>query len=139
MGGDAMSFYAHTLDGSSESEWQTVEDHLEGVSKLAGSFASAFGSEKWGEIVGLWHDLGKYSNAFQSYLRQSGDPSCSARVDHSTAGARQAVAADSLLGYIMAYAIAGHHGGMPDGRSVDSCLEKRLQVSITFENGQDFR
>jgi hypothetical protein len=78
--------------------WQTMEEHLGEVAKHAACFASAFDSGAWGELAGFWHDLGKYADDFQSYLRVSaGDPVVEdasivdgwkgGRVDHSTAGA----------------------------------------------------
>ena len=45
-----------------------LEEHLRTVADLAGEFASTFGNADWGQLAGLWHDLGKYSSAFQSYI-----------------------------------------------------------------------
>ena len=45
-------------------------------------FINIYGMEKEGEICGLFHDVGKYSDAFQERLRGS-----NRKVDHSTAGA----------------------------------------------------
>ena len=45
-----------------------LEDHLRAVAGLAGEFASTFGHAEWGQLAGLWHDLGKYSSAFQRYI-----------------------------------------------------------------------
>ncbi len=122
--------FAHTKDDSNTEGWQTLEEHLIGVADLAQRFASAFDAGPWGRAAGLWHDLGKYSEAFQGYIRSEGDPSCAARVDHSTAGAQHAVEAEGLLGHLLAYAITGHHGGLLDGRSEDACLEKRLKKDV---------
>jgi CRISPR-associated endonuclease/helicase Cas3 len=63
-----MNFYAHTNDGP-ESGWEPLERHLLEVSELAAQFADAFGAKEWGRVAGLWHDLGKYSAAFQRKLR----------------------------------------------------------------------
>jgi hypothetical protein len=67
---------------------------LRGVATLASEFASPFGSSDWASLAGLWHDLGKYSKAFQQMIKlKSGfDPEAHlegkpGRVDHSTAGA----------------------------------------------------
>ncbi len=61
------------------------------------------------------------------------------KVDHSTAGAQHAVR--TLNGMrearLLAYAIAGHHGGLPDWESPDGrgCLRARLDKSIpSFES-----
>jgi hypothetical protein len=41
-------FYAHSLPGRPESEWQPLEDHLEGTARLDERFASAFGLARCG-------------------------------------------------------------------------------------------
>ncbi|MDW7712314.1 MAG: hypothetical protein SCH98_17750 [Deferrisomatales bacterium] len=42
-----------------------LADHLVGTAERAAQFAGAFGCSGWGYLAGLWHDLGKYSAAFQ--------------------------------------------------------------------------
>jgi CRISPR-associated endonuclease/helicase Cas3 len=120
LDGTPLGYYAHSLPGRPDSEWQPLAEHLRNVSKLAGDFAAAFGAREWGELAGLWHDLGKYSTEFQAYLR-AGAETCSetlpGRVDHSTAGAQYAIQAVPLLGHLAAYCIAGHHSGLLDGRA----------------------
>lgn len=86
---------------------QTVAEHLRGTADLAREFASAFGAGEQGELVGLLHDIGKYSAAFQRRIQCDGP-----RVDHSTAGAQEAIRMQQIPA---AFAIAGHHGGLPDG------------------------
>ena len=48
---------------------QLLRDHLTGVADLAGRFAAAFGEEEMGRLLGLYHDVGKYSREFQAYIR----------------------------------------------------------------------
>ena len=52
---------------------QPLEKHLKNVAKLAADFARPFGGEKWAYLAGLWHDLGKYSDAFQAKLYDAND------------------------------------------------------------------
>lgn len=114
-----------------------LEDHLRAVGELAGEFASSFGHSDWGWLAGLWHDLGKYSPAFQSYIaRGSGfDPEAhiegdKGRVNHSSAGALHAVRQLGGKGRLLAYLIAGHHAGLPDWHSDEyplSSLSQRLE------------
>ena len=127
--------YAHSVEGRPPSEWQELKQHLEGTAKLSAKFASAFGSEQWGYLAGLWHDLGKYSPAFQQYIYASGDfdahieDSKPGRVDHSTAGALLAVRDFKEIGTILAYLVAGHHAGLADYESDvsgKSSLSQRL-------------
>lgn len=98
-------YLAHIADGGQE---QTILEHLNGTAVLAANFASFFGGEGQAKLTGLAHDIGKYSAAFQNRLR--GGP----KVDHATAGAFECF----RLGYpCAAFAVAGHHGGLPDGGS----------------------
>lgn len=85
---------------------QTVCDHLFGTAKLCSCFAAVFHAEAQGELAGLAHDLGKYSEAFQRRLQ--GGP----RVDHSTAGAAECA---KIGHWYEAFAVMGHHSGLPDG------------------------
>lgn len=87
---------------------QTVYDHLAGTARLAGSFAAPFGAQSEAEFAAWLHDVGKYSDAFQ--LRLKGGP----KVDHSTAGAQEAWVRHHPHA---AFAVAGHHSGLPDGGS----------------------
>lgn len=128
-------FYAHSKPGRPLEEWEPLEVHLEKVASLAASFAREFDAEEWGRLAGLWHDLGKYSRAFQDYLRSSSAADghvgeLKGTVDHSTAGAQQVVRSEGVLGHLLAYCIAGHHSGLPDGRSDGTCLEARLRKLV---------
>jgi len=125
-------FYAHSHPELAPEDWHKLEDHLLVVAKTASRFASLFRGQHWGEAVGLLHDIGKCQKAFQDYLlktvgnMQSGPSG----IEHSIAGARLAAENDPHLGKILAYAIAGHHAGLPDGRSDGPSLEKRLEKQI---------
>ncbi|MDD6034443.1 MAG: CRISPR-associated helicase Cas3' [Oscillospiraceae bacterium] len=102
---DPMQYLAHISEDGQRI--QTVREHLTGAAQRAAAFGAAFGCGEQAYFAGLLHDIGKYSDAFQRRIRGGKKP-----VDHSTAGAqemsrrRQAPAA---------YAIAGHHSGLPDG------------------------
>ena len=113
--------YAHTLADRPPGEWEPLDMHLAEVASLAERSASAFRAGEWARLAGKWHDLGKYSAAFQSYLRQSNGFEAHleerTRVDHSTAGAQHANRALPGLGRLLAYVIAGHHAGLADARA----------------------
>jgi CRISPR-associated helicase Cas3/CRISPR-associated endonuclease Cas3-HD len=110
----SRNYFAHT-GGDSKTSWQSLQDHLVNVSNLSGSFAGAFNAGDIGSFLGLLHDIGKYSDAFQRRLE--GNP---ARVDHSTAGAQIASGKYGILGWLMAYIISGHHGGLPNGYTLEN-------------------
>ena len=91
-----------------------LREHLEGTAKLAQKHAEVFGYGAWAYQAALWHDLGKYSSAFQKKLAGYPDK----KVDHSTAGAQYAYQ-ETLepYGTILAWIIAGHHAGLADWSS----------------------
>jgi len=136
--GATSGFYAHTKEGCPPGRWHSLEDHLKKVAELAQSFAEAFEAGEWGYVAGLWHDLGKYSEEFQKRLRSSQDSDAHietkvGRPDHSSAGAKHAfnLFQDKGKGKLLAYAIAGHHAGLPDGKSNEnSCLTTRLKKNL---------
>ena len=99
-----MEMFAHIRE---DGETQSLEAHLLGTAVLASRFAEAFGAAAWGAAAGRLHDIGKSSEAFQKRLH-----GWEIRVDHSTAGAQ---AAQKLGCNLIAFAVAGHHGGLPDG------------------------
>jgi CRISPR-associated endonuclease/helicase Cas3 len=118
-----------TTDGRA----QTLKEHLTQTAQRAANFASVFGFSQWGRLGGLWHDLGKYSEAFQRKLRAAaGDEAhleAKARVDHSTAGGLYAVHRFAKAGRLLAYIAAGHHAGLPDweaDRTGQAALSQRL-------------
>lgn len=108
-------------DEDGEFKGHTLQEHLREVASLAESFAHEFGNGDWARLAGLWHDLGKYSIEFQSYIKTASgyDPEAHlegnpGKVNHSSAGAIHAVERFGKLGRILAYLIAGHHAGLPD-------------------------
>jgi CRISPR-associated endonuclease/helicase Cas3 len=75
----------------------------------------------------LLHDLGKYTPEFRARLEGAKN-----RVDHSTAGAaivlQLAQGDDRFIAELIAYAIAGHHAGLPDkGGEAFSTLDERIK------------
>ena len=98
-------FLAHQTEDKTRT--QSILEHLQGTAALAQIVVSAFGAEEQAQLAGLLHDIGKYSETFQKRLQGE-----AAAVDHSTAVAKEAFARRQLEA---AFAIAGHHAGMPDG------------------------
>lgn len=124
--------FAHSLDDRPQSEWEPLSHHLQAVGARAAEFAAPFGLAEAARVAGQLHDIGKCSAAFQGYIASPRDGDTSARrgPDHSTAGAREAVAAyKGSLGRLLGYAIAGHHAGMADWPE----LERRLSIDHPLE------
>ncbi len=112
---------------------QSLEEHLLGVAEIAKGLASKVALGPQGELIGLVHDLGKYSNEFQAYLKsavglinQDEDEFVDAqglkgKVDHSTAGAQLVWEKLSkhgqlgqVVGQMLSLCIASHHSGLID-------------------------
>jgi CRISPR-associated endonuclease/helicase Cas3 len=124
-----------TKDGRS----QTLSEHLLEVSELAERYASKLSLGSAGALMGLCHDLGKYSGEFQNYLRSAtgmleqdvdvdyvNPEGKRGKIDHSSAGAqslwdelssRGEVA--GVLGQFLALCVASHHSGVIDCVAVD--------------------
>ena len=132
-------------DGSYET--QPLLDHLHGVAELAQSYAERITDyPELGEIgylLGLLHDLGKYQEGFQRYIRQQSglDPTLNGwRTPHSPAGARYAydlkqVGGNQQLLKILSLCIGAHHRGLYNasewkGQVVDSSDTKRAVANL---------
>ncbi len=103
-------YYAHTLPGRPESDWEPLLRHLSEVAQGARDNGQRLGLGGLAEVAGRVHDLGKYTPGFQARLNGG------ARVDHSTAGAVWAYQhLPPRWGRLLAHVVAGHHVGLQDG------------------------
>ena len=104
------TYWAHSAESVDRKQWHRLAKHLRDTAARAASFLDSVGCAEVGRAAGLLHDLGKYTPEFQQRLEGSG------RVDHSTAGAREAINHyEPALGKVLAFGIAGHHGGLANG------------------------
>lgn len=141
---------AHVRDG--DGSIQPLRDHLTGVSRLARCHADKIGLAHQGELIGLLHDLGKYSEEFQNYLKSAvgllnpdedeefvDAQGLKGKVDHSSAGAQfvwrelsDQGQLGSIVGQILALCIASHHSGLIDcltsepNRPVEDAFTRRM-------------
>jgi CRISPR-associated endonuclease/helicase Cas3 len=100
-----------------------LREHLEATAELAAKFGAAFGAADLTRLAGRWHDLGKYDQAWQRYLRAQVVPGEHAgrSPDHRRAGAIRAAEAGLTA---VAFAIAGHHGGIPSQTDLKAWLDE---------------
>lgn len=144
-------YWAHTpRKDDPKQEWQPLQEHLEAVAELARGFASHFRMPEATDLAfwaGILHDLGKYSQEFQDYLKAAykaerfGSVAPKGKIDHSSAGAvlgRELYLEDddellpkNALGSEIAWAVAAHHAGLADWASLQNRLqEKRVIPAI---------
>jgi len=112
-------YYARTKikpdgDLAPKCDWQPLKDHLQNVAALARRFAEearprdkAFAAAAYS--AGLLHDLGKYRDEFQEFLRQ--ERKASAATQHAIYGAAWAIGVNNNF-LPIAFGVAGHHAGL---------------------------
>ncbi len=127
---------------------QTLSDHLYGVARLGRSHAGKVRMADHGEILGLLHDFGKYSDSFQNYIRSAlgllnpdideayvDSAHLKGKIDHSTAGAQffwrklnDGNPLERILAQVISLCLVSHHSGLID------CLNTDIQgITDAFE------
>ncbi len=129
---------------------QSLESHLTGVSDLAFEFAAKLQLAPQGELIGLLHDLGKYSASFQAYLQSATNllnpdadedyvdtAGLKGKIDHSSSGAQFIWKTLSpkapLAAQILALCVASHHSGLIDclamstGQPAEDIFSRRMR------------
>jgi len=132
-----LKYYAHSREGTETDQWQPLDEHLDAVSEIASRNAKIFSASQWASALGLYHDLGKGTLQWQAYLRNAngildefseyyeGHPT------HADVGAQWLFKNSKEAGKLLAYCIAGHHGGLPNWKESHAMagLESRLKSS----------
>jgi CRISPR-associated endonuclease/helicase Cas3 len=149
--GDEMvkEFVAHYNEG--KDLIQSVEEHLLNTAEMAEQITQKIGCEYIGEILGLFHDLGKYTDLFNRYI-QSGiglikeedweylslKPG-EGKIDHASAGAIKSweiYESKILSSFISTFIIKCHHGGLRDVLGQDGLSEIDKLMLKTEENSR---
>ena len=108
---------------------QSLQTHLTETAEIAKSLAAKLDLDQAGELLGLMHDFGKYSQDFQEYIKSVTGINPDAddyvlpngkKIDHSTAGAQWVYrelrkfgaeqGIGELFGQMLGLCIASHHG-----------------------------
>lgn len=145
------SFIAHVR--KTDQVQQSVFTHLTETAEIAAELAGKLDMSAAGELLGLMHDFGKYSQDFQAYIQAASgvNPDVDVedtlvggkKIDHSTAGAQWVYGRlkkfgvqngiGELVGQILGLCIASHHGaGLidcldPEAGKAEAVWQKRFQ------------
>lgn len=117
-----VAYVAHT-PSKKNPQWHLLTDHIFGVTALAEQFAEAFDTTHtaaaWAKYLGLLHDLGKFTDTFQTYLWECHladvlrkAPPKPGSAPHKQMGALAAFEDLKNQGEMFALPLYGHHGGM---------------------------
>ena len=126
--------YAHSTSRSDCSDWETLDEHLTRVGARAALYARRFAPEL-ASTAGLLHDLGKAKPRFQAKLLGEQNSE-----SHSGEGALAAaeLIKPAGLGKLLAFAIAGHHSGMPNALARDGNGRPSTPLIERLNQAEDF-
>lgn len=114
---------------------QSNEEHSVGVARLAARFAGEFGMSEWGKVLGLLHDKGKESQAFQQHIRKDSgyepDIKVCGNYNHAFIGG---VLARRLYGksadIFFVNQIVSHHTGLHDYDEIEGILNQDIPAEV---------
>ena len=129
--------------------WHSLDDHCQSVAVRTAAFMNGVADDKWGALAGLWHDLGKSTPEWQAFIRSAGSAATEAHVEeqearrrgppHSATGGLHLLQSMGLeIGGPLAFAIAGHHGGLPDKEALRSRLADPEEKARYQRAARDF-
>jgi len=107
---------------------QLVQTHLEEVADLANQYGKPFDLAAHAELAGFLHDMGKFTVNFTKYLKNAvlEDKIATAKIDHSTAGAKYLYdnyyGKNNIYNYVIetvGMTILSHHSGLQNFIQLD--------------------
>ncbi len=127
-----MTYFAHSGREENHSDWQSMQVHLTKVSLFAREMMGVAlcdeGLKTCCAVAGLLHDLGKYRPEFQQMLVGLNPPR--QRTYHKQAGAAKAFLLQNIP---VAFAIAGHHGGIPNKTELESAIRSDNGLAVVTQ------
>lgn len=116
---------------------QSNDEHSMGVAKLASQFAGEFGMSEYGKVLGLLHDKGKETDAFQQYIKkESGyvpDIKICGKHQHAYVGG---ILAQKYYGKfsrnIFVNQIVSHHTGLHDSDEIKGIVDQEIPSEVNI-------
>lgn len=142
-----MKYIAHFKQDTKED--QELKNHLLQTAKSCGELGEKLGLYACCYLAGLLHDMGKYSDKFQSYIRlakESPDKAVRGSVDHSTAGGRllykmlhhvEKGKISVLIAEVIGNVIISHHAYLQD--FLNSQLESPYLNRVRDKDAEELR
>lgn len=125
-------FIAHTENDKGETH--DLKDHIYGTANKAKKFADKWAMGNLAFTSGILHDLGKYSEQFQEYLKNN-----SRGVEHAIAGAIFAKNNKSIkFSNILPFFIAGHHSGLHNLSDLKNSLKEKSNKDFVKSSINNF-
>ncbi|MGQ4616283.1 CRISPR-associated helicase Cas3' [Nocardia sp. R7R-8] len=116
-----MSLWAHSRSDMSGVRHE-LDEHCRSTALWASRFASVFGAGELAYVLGLFHDAGKASCAWQQRLLEVEGTGDRVGVAHKQLGARLVFG----VGGLGAMAVLGHHGGLANQSQLRDVLTSSL-------------
>ena len=127
---------------------QSVKEHLSNVSTISKKYGKEIGMGNFLYLCGYLHDIGKYSDDFQKYIKQEqeneqkGIVEHNQKIDHGVYGAKfvsdlESGGKQSVSKYakdMMMEVICYHHGGLPDNIAEDRSVPILDRIAKVNEN-----
>ncbi len=114
---------------------QNNADHLNGVAALASEFAGEFGMAAFGKVLGMLHDKGKESKAFQQHIKKESGYDSGVKVEgnynHAYIGgilAREIYG--KLSDNIFVNQIISHHVGLYDSDEIEEVVNNDIPLGV---------
>ena len=114
-----MTYIAHSENPNGVR--QSMKAHSQGVADFMREFALSEDFKELFEYCGQIHDIGKYSNDFQRYIRGNGG-----KTRHAIYGA--ILAKENSLNEIV-FPVYGHHSGLPDKSSMAQDIMAEIKTN----------
>lgn len=131
------TYISHLYQDKKDGHWviQSNEEHTKGVAERASRFANEFGMASWGKILGILHDKGKESDAFQQHIKKESGYEPEAKVigdyHHAYVGG---IIARKLYGKsadnLFVNQIISHHSGLHDIDELSESLNKNIPIEV---------
>ncbi|WP_278780066.1 CRISPR-associated helicase Cas3' [Leyella stercorea] len=116
---------------------QSNDEHSMGVAKLASQFAGEFGMSEYGKVLGLLHDKGKETDAFQRYIKsESGyDPNIKIIGKHHHAYVGGILAQKyygKAFSNLFVNQIVSHHTGLHDTDEIKAIVNQDIPSEVNI-------